>query len=82
MMLRPTINAHPRSLSHGGESDTDGQEVHKHHKGDGHDDNEDKKSLSGANKDKEEDNSATVMLGHHMPAAENLPLTIKDPHRP
>ena len=54
----------------------DGQEVPKQTDGDYHDVEEDKQPLNGANKEKEEDEAVTVILGRCRQPAERPPQTI------
>ena len=64
------------SLSCGGNGNWDRLEVPEHHDSDDHDAKEDKKPLSGVNKEKEEHEAVTVMTGRHAPAAKSLPPMI------
>ena len=50
----------PRSLSHGGGGNQDGQEVCKCQEDDNHNDNKDKKSLSRADEEKEKAKDAHI----------------------
>ena len=64
------------SSSCGGDGNQDRQEVPKCTDGDDHDMEANKESPSGANKEKQEDEFVTVMLGRCTPAAESAPLII------
>ena len=68
----------PGNLSHGGDGNQDGQDVHGHLEDDNHSYNEVKEPPSDSNKEKNDDLIHTIMIGNHMPAIEYLPLTIND----
>ena len=73
---RPTRSANLGSSSCGGDGNKDEQKVPKQHCDD-HDDEEDEESLSGANKEKEEDKVGTVALVSYTQAAESPSPTVK-----
>ena len=75
MRLRLTRSMNVASSSHGGDCKWE-QEVPEHPDGDNNKAKEDKKSLSEANKQKEEDVVETVPLVRCAPAAESLPPTV------
>ena len=78
MRSRPTSSLPLVSLSHKSDGNHDGQEVPQYSDGDNCDVEEDEESPRGANKQKEEDEMATTMLGKNASAAECSPPTIAE----
>ena len=76
MRLRLTRSTNITSSSSGGDGNQDGQEGLEHPDGDNHDMEKDEESLSGADKEKEEEEVVIVTLGKWTPTTESLPLTI------
>ena len=76
MRLTLTRGVNLASLLHGGNSKQDGQEVLKHPDSDDHGMEEEKKSASGANEQKEEDEVETVLLARCVLAMKSLPPTL------